>query len=291
MTIGLALSGGGAKGLAHIGVIKALNDFGIHIDYISGTSSGSIIAALFSAGYTPNEIIDLVNKNRFNIVDIENKSGLKILNSLMSKKVSINGFVKGNNLEYILKQKLLDKNIKDICDIKLPIAIPAVNLFTGDTVYFTNMYIKENEIEKDIGNDIYVNEGNLASIIRASISVPGIFKPKKINNCYYIDGGVKVNTPVNILKKMGADKIIAVTFIDNNKFGINNVYGIPDTTLNKIYNSNSDDVGKSDVNICLNINNVSLFDTSKSVYLANRGYNIVINNINKIKEILEINGI
>lgn len=294
MKIGLALSGGGAKGMAHIGVIEALKDYGINIDYIAGTSSGSIIASLYAAGYTPNEMLEIVNKNKDKIVDLDNKIGFKLIGLLIKQKVSIKGFIKGNNLEKMLKKVLQDKQIKDISDVKMPLAIPVVDLTTGEIVYFWNMrkrcLVLEDSLEYDDEPSYYSN-GELASIVRASCSVPGVFVPKIIDKEHYIDGGVRVNTPVDVLKKMGADKIIAITFDcnKNSNFGIWNVIGISSQAFNIMtHSSNKDEVQKADVNVRLCLNNVSLLDLSNATYVAKRGYNIVARNINKIKKKLEL---
>jgi len=297
LSIGLALSGGGAKGMAHIGVIEALQDYGIHIDCVAGTSSGSIIAALFACGYTPNEILKLVNKYKDKIVDIDKNVGFKFLGSVISKKISVKGFVKGNNLERILKYELSKKNIQDISDVKFPIAIPTVNLNTGEIVYFWNKKYKRNKFvltENSSYDDepSYFDKGDLASIIRASCSVPGVFVPKKIEDEYYVDGGVRANTPVEVLKKMGADKIIAVTFNcnKNSTFSIENVVGISTQAFNIMtHSSNVNEIHLADVNIQLCLNNVSLLDLSKTTEVAKRGYYVVQRNILKIKEILGIN--
>ena len=296
MSIGLALSGGGAKGMAHIGVIEALRDYGINIDYIAGTSSGSIIAALYAAGYTPNEMLQLVNRYKDEIVDVDKNLGFKFFGSLVSKKVSIKGFIKGNKLEKILKEVLKSKGIQDISDVNIPLAIPTVNLNTGEIIYFWNKEAQDRNclIEETQYDDIptYYNSGQLASIVRASCSVPGVFVPKKIEDNYYVDGGVRVNTPVEVLKKMGADKVIAVTFDCNKRptFSIQNIVGISTQAYNIMTHSiNMDEIASADVNVHLCLHNVSLLDVSKAGYLAKRGYNIVARNILQIKQMLEIN--
>jgi len=292
MKIGLALSGGGAKGLAHIGVLEALRDYGINIDYISGTSSGSLVAGLYATGYTPNEILKLVNRYKDKIIDVDNKVGFKLFGMLLKRKISIKGFIKGNNLEHILDTTLNEKGIEDISDVSMPLAISTVDLHTGEIVYFLN------EMNNDRGCIIqdyyeyddkpsYKTKGNLASIIRASCSIPGIFVPKKIEEATYVDGGVRVNTPTEVLKKMGADKVIAVTFDCNKKnmFSIDNVVGISSQAFNIMsHNSNKNDVESADINIKLCLNKVSLLDFSNANYIATRGYNIVARNINRIKE-------
>lgn len=300
MSIGLALSGGGAKGMAHIGVLEALRDYGIKIDYIAGTSSGSIIAALYAAGYTPNEMLSLVNRYKEQIVDIDKNVGFKLFGSVINKKVSIKGFIKGNKLEKLLRYILKNKGIEDISDVGFPLSIPTVDLNTGEIVYFWNN--KEQSlnnrsclIQEDVQYDdipSYYNSGDLAGIIRASCSVPGVFVPKKIDEYYYVDGGVRVNTPVEVLRKMGADKVIAVTFDCNKRptFSIENVVGISAQAYNIMTHSiNIDEIAKANVNIHLCLHNVSLLDVSKANYLAKRGYNIVARNITKIKEMLGIN--
>lgn len=301
MKIGLALSGGGAKGMAHIGAIEALRDYGIKIDCIAGTSSGSIIAALYAVGYTPNEMLQLVNKYKDDIVDIDKNLGFKLFGSIFNKKVSIKGFIKGNKLEKLLRRVLKYKEVEDIKDVNVPLAIPAVDLNTGEIVYFWNNRAEKLDsnrsclIEENVQYDdlpSYYNSGDLADIIRASCSVPGVFVPKKLDKDYYVDGGVRVNTPVEVLKKMGADKVIAVTFDCNKRpaFSIENVVGISTQAYNIMTHSiNMDEIQKADVNIHLCLHNVSLMDVSKANYLAKRGYNIVARNILKIKEILSTN--
>lgn len=306
MKIGLALSGGGAKGLAHIGVIKALKDLGINIDYIAGTSSGSIIASLYAAGFLPNEILDIAEKNKKVLLDYDRAVPIKLLGSAITQKVSIKGFIKGNRLERLIERYLCLKNIKDISDISMPLAIPVVDLETAEIVYYANCCIKEqkeNFNEKVPYNQVaynskvyddkpsYIIGGKLSEIVRASCSFPGVFIPKKIKDKLYIDGGVRVNTPVDILKQMGADKVIAITFDCNKKtkFGIRNIIGISSKAFDILsHECATKEQENADVNVKLCLNNVSLLDFSKPTYLANRGYNVIYRNINEIKRRLGI---
>ena len=303
MSIGLALSGGGAKGLAHIGVLEALKDYGINVDYIAGTSSGSLVASLYAAGYTPNEMLKIINKYKDGIIDIDKGIAFKLFGSVLKKKISIKGFVKGIRLERMLEYILKEKGIEDISDLTYPIAIPTVNLRTGEITYFSNIdldntkaeykdswcLIEENSNYED--EPKYIKGGKLSSIVRASCSVPGIFVPKKINDEIYIDGGVRVNSPIDVLRKMGADKIIVVTFNCNkgNQMGIENVIGISSQAFNIMsHESNKDKVELADINIKLCLNNVSLLDFSNATNLAHRGYNIIASNIDRIKKSLNL---
>ena len=294
MGIGLALSGGGAKGLAHIGVIEALRDYGINIDYIAGTSSGSIIAALYAVGYTPNEILKLVIKNKNRVIDFDKMVGFKLLKTVVSKKVSIKGFIKGNSLEKIMRNCLKHKGITDIADIDFPLAIPIVDLTTGEIVYFWNNKTRCPLIEDSTNFDdkpSYYTKGDLASIVRASCSVPGVFIPKEIDNELYIDGGVRVNTPVEVLKQMGAEKVLAITFDcnKNTNFGLKNVIGISSQAFNIMtHSSNLDEINLADLNVRLCLNYVGLLDLANPQYLAKKGYSIIARNIDKVKKYLDI---
>lgn len=316
MSVGLALSGGGAKGAAHIGVLEALRDNNIKIDYISGTSSGSIVAALYAAGYTPNEILRIIVKHTRNtsILDYDKSAPFKFMKLLFSKKINLSGFIKGDKLEYLIKEYMLEKNIKDISDFDMPIAVPIVNVKTGEVVYYTNnkvrnisidsneednQMIKYFESEDYVGKGIYKkekhyddipeyrNSGDISEIIRASISFPGVFRPKEIADELYIDGGVRVNTPVNILKDMGAEKVIAVSFDCNkiDKKNLKNVIGITSQAFDILtHEASEEEQENADINVRICTRNITLLDFSKSIYLAKKGYNLVNNNINYIKE-------
>lgn len=315
MSLGLALSGGGAKGAAHIGVLEALKDNNIKIDYISGASSGSIVAGLYAAGYSPNEILRIMLKSTNNnqVLDYDKKAPFKVMKFLVSKKVNLSGFIKGDKIEYLIREYLMRKNIKDISDYEMKIAIPIVDIRTGEIVYYTNSNLRSIEnyddsvdkLEDLFDNNDYVGKGvydknkhyddtpeyktkgDVADVIRASISFPGVFKPKEINGKMYMDGGVRVNTPVNVLKEMGADKVIAVSFDCNkmSKNNLKNVIGITSQAFDLLTHEASEcEQINADVNIRVCARNVTLLDFSKSVFLAKKGYFLVNNNINYIKE-------
>ncbi len=317
MSLGIALSGGGAKGAAHIGVLEALKENGIKIDYISGTSSGSIIAAFYAAGYSPNEILRLlVNNTKSNkLLDYDKSIGFKLMKLLVSRKLTINGFIKGDKIETLIRRYMNEKNISDISDIKTPLAIPIVDLKTGEIVYYSNKEIinKDNnllESNKDVEEDEYIIKGvykkakiyddypeyrdlgDIADIIRASISFPGVFRPKNIEENVYIDGGVRVNTPVKILKEMGADKVIAISFdcnrLDNKN--LKNIIGITSQAIDILTHEAGEEEQKlADINIRICAKGISLLDFSKSISLARKGYYVINNNIKYIKKKIGIN--
>ena len=294
------ITDGGAKGIVHVWIIEALKDYGINIDNIAGTSSWSLVASLYAAGYTPNEILRIVNSNTKKILDYDKTIGFKLFKTIFNHKISIRGFIKGEKFENLLRFYLKKKNIKCIKDIKFPLAIPVVNVKNGQIVYYTNSNI--NDLKNVCGTLSYYgkyyddvplcnNNGDLAEIVRASCSFPGVFVPKIIGNNEYIDGGVRVNTPVKILKEMGADKVIAVSFNCNSNPNsqITNIIDISEQAMNILSHSLSNvEQNLADVNIRACMEDISLLDFSKATVAAKRGYNIVASNITFIKKKLGI---
>ena len=202
--IGLALSGGGAKGLAHIGVLKELEKLGIRPDYISGTSMGAVVGALYSVGYTPDEIEKILTKSDWdgfiNGTFIEDRIPLekKVNNKKYMFSVRYDnkfnfslpkGF--GNNqMIYFEMKKLLNsvENIKDFDKLPIPLRIIATDLNSGKAVAF--------------------KEGDLAKVVTASVAIPTVFDPIEIDGKPYVDGLVSRNFPVIDVINMGADIVI-----------------------------------------------------------------------------------
>lgn len=292
MKLGLALSGGGAKGAAHIGVLKALEEENVNIAYISGASSGSIIASLYACGYTPNEIIYLFNMYCRYIADFDKLIPFKVAGTAFTGKINVSGLAKGNKLEYILQNFCSKKGINDISDLRFPLAIPTVDINSGEVIYFLSKSINDiHNFSRDEFDDIptYKYNGRLCSIVRASSSFPGVFEPKIIEGKVLVDGGVRVNTPASITRQMGADKVIAIN-LDVNKSYMNNSLNIVSVAL-KAFNIMSHEINKkelekADIVISPEIpNKISLLDCSKTNYLVNAGYIATKKVINEIKEL------
>ncbi|HEY3424670.1 MAG TPA: patatin-like phospholipase family protein [Negativicutes bacterium] len=171
--IGLALGAGGMRGLAHVGVLKVLEQEDIRIDYIAGCSIGSMIGALYCAGQTPEVICKLAKHltPRYWLDFIIPKMGI-ILGD------------KALDTIRLLTQK------KSFAELAIPLAIVATEINTGKEVIFT--------------------EGDLAKAVRASISVPGIFVPFEVDGMLLVDGAVVNPTPIDVVRRMGADIVVAV---------------------------------------------------------------------------------
>ncbi|MEG0872612.1 MAG: patatin-like phospholipase family protein [Clostridia bacterium] len=293
MSIGIALSGGGAKGAAHIGVLQALKEEKINVDYISGASSGSIVAALYASGYSPLNILSMFNTYCKQIADCDKTIPFKVLSTMFTGKITLKGLVNGDNLESIIYSYAKAKNIININQVKMPLAIPTVDLNTGEIIYFLNKYVPEYIPKRSVYDDTprYIYSATLSKIVRASSSFPGVFEPKNMEGKLLIDGGVRINTPVSILHKMGADKVIAVSF-DKNKIGKTSSTNIISVAMKAFdimgHQVNEPELNKADFIIRPSMDNVSLLDCSKTNKLATQGYESAKASMSSIKEILGI---
>lgn len=284
----LVYPGGGAKGAAHIGVLQALEEEGIKIDYISGCSSGSIVAALYAVGYSPMDILYMFKTYCKNVTDYDKLVPFKIIGLAFTGKLNLKGIVKGNSLENVLNKYCVKKGIKDISDVKIPLAIPTVDIQTGEVVYYLSKTL--NRLGSIDNIPTYNYNGKLSEIVRASSSFPGVFEPKYLDGKYLVDGGVRVNCPTEILKQMGATKVLAVSFDDSKESKLTNmnVVSVAMKTFDIMgHEVNKEQVDLADYVLNIKVDNVSLLDFSKINYSAMVGYKVTKENIGKIKELLK----
>jgi NTE family protein len=170
--LGLALSGGGARGFAHPGALKAIEDFGLTPDVISGTSAGALAGVLYADGYTPEEIIELfVGKDFREFIDIQ---------------MPISAIFGTSGFRRFLKKVLRSKNFEDL---HIPLKVLTTNFDEGKAVVF--------------------DKGPLIDVIVASCSIPIVFNPVIIDGTNYVDGGIFKNFPVSTIRGI-CDKVIGV---------------------------------------------------------------------------------
>ncbi len=282
--VGLVLSGGGAKGFAHIGVLKVIDSLGIQVDYIAGTSMGAIIGALYASGYTGKQLDSI-----FREVDFDNLISDNI------PRASKTFYERDNSERYTMALPFGDFKIK------LPSA-----LYKGQNVYgmLSKLTLHTNNIENfselpipffciatnvETGEAVVLDEGNLAQAVMASGAFPSLFQPVVINNQILIDGGVVNNYPIDELKAKGVDIIIGVDVQDDlsNRenltsaiqilFQINNYRTIKDMAVKS---------KKTDVYIKPNIegfNVVSFNEIDKIVSIGSKAAKLKLEGLRKVR--------
>ncbi len=279
MGVGIALAGGGIRGIAHAGVLKALDDNEIKIDAIAGTSSGSIVATLYAMGYKPYYIYVLFKKYAQEIINIGNIPIINgIGNFMKSKKIGISGLNDGTMLEKMCNELADRKKVKVIGDIKLPLAISAVDIAEAKEYIFTNCAPRDNM------NDNYITEIGIGKAVRASSSFPAAFCPCEFKNHMFMDGGVLDNIPIFPLKNIYNKKIIAVNFEADPVEPESDVMDIVMKTLDIMGNKISEK-GLEQSNIILTVptDRTGLFDIEKLDKCYKFGYDTAMKNLAQIK--------
>ena len=208
-SIGLTLSGGGAKGFAHIGVLHVIDSLGLKIDYISGTSIGAVVGAMYATGYSAKEIEEIARsidwraafgmKPDLDYVHIHNRrqSGRNVVEFPLTRTgIRLrSGFIQGQQLWSLLEKIFFHvRSTDDFNDFLIPFACVATNIETGE--------------------EVVINRGDIVSALRASMAMPAIFEPVTMDEKVLFDGGMVNNFPVDVVKEMGADYVIGVYVSD-----------------------------------------------------------------------------
>jgi NTE family protein len=228
--IGLALSGGGARGFAHVGVLKIIDELGIEIDYIAGTSMGAVVGGLYAIGYTAVEIEEILKGIDWDDIftdEIKRKNfyiGEKRWNKQSNLYFYVKdnqyqpyrqGFIDGQNIiTRLFKETFRYSHINDFNNLPIPFACVATDLLTGDMVV--------------------IDSGSLQEAMRASMSIPSLMSSFQLEGTLLIDGGIKMNLPAPLVRSMGADIVIGV-LVGSDLRGIerlNNPVSVLDQTIN-----------------------------------------------------------
>jgi NTE family protein len=249
--IGLALGSGGPRGLAHIGIIKSLVKNNIPIDYIAGSSAGAMAGGYYAASKNIDEIEKLViSTNRRKILSMFLEPSFK------------GGIVAGNKMEKFIEEYIGDINFSDL---KVPFIAVATDLITKKPVL--------------------INKGRVSKAIRISGSMPIVFKPVKKGEKILVDGGLSNPVPVDVVKKMGADFVIAVNLSDyyiansNDKFGF---YSIMNNTISVFsYNLSRNNIKQADFVVPAKVENVDWVSIFK-----NKGRGIITENQKLMDEMI-----
>lgn len=287
MKLGICLSGGGVKGAAHIGVLKAFEEEGVTFDYLSGTSSGSIVATLAAVGYHPEEIYKLFKQYCKKIKYVElNKIVKGITGLIFERKIAIDGLNSGEQIKEIIEEACYKKGIKNIKEIKKNLIIPSVDLYNGKVYIFSskiNRSTYSNELE-------YVYDIPIGTAVQASCSYPGIFSPCQYKKTKLIDGGIRENIPWKEIKINGADKVISVIFEKElNQKKQENIINVVSNSLDILSHELSTyELAGADYLLKIKTKNIQLLDIDKIDYLYQEGYRTGKLKIKEIKKKINI---
>ena len=220
--VGLVLSGGGAKGVAHIGVLKVLEEAGIPIDYISGTSMGAIIGGLYAVGYDAKTLDSLVRVQDWTslLSDKVSRNYLPFYKKRSTEKYLFSlafsgrdgfklpaGFVEGNSIYNLFSDLTVGYHDSiSFRDLPIPFACVAANMVDG--------------------SEVVMDSGVLPLAMRASMAIPGAFEPVYLDGMLLVDGGISNNFPVDVAKDMGAEITIGVDL----STGLKDVEGLDNIT-------------------------------------------------------------
>lgn len=281
MGIGLALAGGGIRGIAHVGVLKALEDYNIKIDAIAGTSAGSIVATLYAMGYSPYYIYLLFKKYAKDIINLKNAPIINgIAKFIRNKKFGVTGLNDGLILEKMYNELAKKKGFKYVGDIKMPLIISAVDIGEAKEYIFTNCASRSNQ------NDNYITEIDIGKAVRASSSFPAVFCPCEFKNHMFMDGGVLDNIPAEELKKVYDGKIMSVNFEADPVEKNFDIMDIIMKTLDIMGNKLSEkSLSISDFILTVPTDRTGLLDIKKMDKCYNFGYKSVENNLDKIRNL------
>jgi len=260
-TLGLALGSGGARGVAHIGFLQALEEAGIKPDYISGCSMGAVIGGCYASGIPAKEIKEVVLKLKPR--DIVDLSGAVITKMalLRSKKIS-----------ELLTTYLGDKKIEEL---KIPFRCVATELHSGKLHVF--------------------KKGNAAKAVQASSSIPTVFRPVKDEGKMYVDGGCLCRVPVKVVKDMGADVVVALDVLKNTEEQVDEIKNIISMALRvfDIMDANQTKMSRQlekdlcDLYLEPEMKGHSQYAIKDLGVIYDYGYELGKENVDKIKELLE----
>ncbi len=288
LKIGLALSGGGARGGAHVGVLKALEELGVEVDYIAGTSMGAIIGGLYASGYSVAEIEELLvdtdwtkaMSDRTARRDRTMRKKQLENQFLIPYRIGFNngtfqlplGAVEGQHLDQLFQEMLLPVvGVQDFSQLPIPFRAIATDLVSGDVVV--------------------LSRGSLPDALRASMSVPGVFAPVRIDGKILVDGGMSNNLPVDIVRQMGADIVIAVDISSPllTEEQLTSVLSVSEQLTNFLTRRNADEqiksLGPQDMLIVPELDNFSSADFQGASKIVPLGYDAALLQAERLAEL------
>lgn len=285
--VGLVLSGGGAKGMTHIGIIHALEDNNIPIDYITGTSIGAIIGGLYAMGYTPQEMLTLISSKEFRecysgIVDENNIYYIK-RNEPTPEIYSVKAAIDDS----ITMVKALPLSIIDPIHMNIKIMELCAQATAASNGDFNKLFVPFRCVASDVYNkkELVFSNGDLGNAVRASMTFPFVFKPIKINGVLAYDGGIYNNFPANVMKRdFNPDFIIGSVVAGNaEQPSENDIISQVESMIMQASNYSLPDSSGILMDFDLT-GEVGLLDFDKAQYLHDLGYATTMQLMDSIKK-------
>lgn len=285
LKVGVVFGGGGAKGAAHIGVLKYLEEMGVPVDYVAGTSMGSIIGGFYAMGYTPDELTRLIASMNWS-----EYIGNKIDRSMMSKETRNRSNTMFLNIPFSM-ESLFDNNSKSSFISQLPSAYVSnsslINLFNDlcvgyqEDMDFNDLPIPFACVATDLitGKEVVLRYGSVPTAMRASMAIPGVFSPVSYGDKMLVDGGLVNNFPADVLREMGADIVIGVEVASTKEVTADDLRSLPQVFARLLTNSTSakkvENRALCDVHIIPDISGFGMLSFTADAIdtLVSRGYN------------------
>ena len=255
--IGLVLGAGGARGVAHLGVLQALEENGIKVDIITGCSMGALVGGLYSIGYKVQELKDLAfSLKKKDIVDV------------YVKMITHKGLLKGEKIDNLLKKLFGDKVIQDC---KIPFGCVATDLISGNQLFF--------------------KEGDLFTAVRASCAIPTMISPVEYNDALLVDGGIINRVPILEAQQLGAKKIIAIDVMGEirNDRKISNIFDVALRSIDTVdyyITKNRLEQNPPDVLVRPDLGSMSQYKVEKMEFACQKGYEATIEKMQEIKALI-----
>ncbi|MEA2104557.1 MAG: patatin-like phospholipase family protein, partial [Candidatus Cloacimonadota bacterium] len=262
-SVGLVLSGGGARGIAHIGVLQVLEKLNIKIDYIGGTSFGALVAAFYAAGYSPNEIERIIKDFNWDSA-FEKKQERQQYYYYTRQEIEAN-LMRFRFTNWSLKIPSSIANSQNILN-KLLVYFTRANYISEGNFFDLNPPLLISTTNIINGENRIFEKGNLIKVIQASLSVPLLFPPVEMDSSLYVDGGISNNLPINAMKNMGADLIIAsnTSHFLTAKKDMNSVLSIADQLINiMMFTKVESELSNADIIIRPEVENIPNNDFSR----------------------------
>ena len=274
--IGIAFSGGGLQAIAHAGAVKALYELGIRPQYVSGTSSGSAVAALVAMGYEYEQLKAFAEENWSKLTDFRPMPIFKDLAALkLNKKTIKDGLRDGAIFSSVIKAEMDKVGIKGFEDLPINLSICTNDTISTDECIFTT---KEEGLKNDYIQ--YITGAPLELAVRASMTFPAIYTTCPYKEYNFIDGGSKDNLPVKVLKDMGVGRVLAIGFdiMDYTpETGIDGMLKVVWRALD-LYSINSTRESKLLADYCVDIknSNTAIFSMDNLELTIEEGYDCVM---------------